>query len=95
MLTLTRLTIEGFRGFRETKEFSFDKPLTVFFGGNASCKSSTTNAIEWALFGGECAGKQTGIRERVGWIIPNQHLSVPGVRVQLEMVGPHGAYVVV
>jgi DNA repair exonuclease SbcCD ATPase subunit len=95
MFTLTRLTVEGFRGFRETEEFCFDQPLTELFGDNASCKSSTTNAIEWALFGGECAGKQTGIRERVGWIVPNQHLSVPAVSVHLEMDGPDGGYVVV
>jgi DNA repair protein SbcC/Rad50 len=95
MFTLTRLTVEGFRGFREAEEFHFDQPLTELFGGNASCKSSTTNAIEWALFGGECTGKPTGIRERVGWIIPNQHMPAPAVRVRLEIEGPDGAYIIV
>src|SRR5262249_2379608 len=86
---------EGFRGFREAEEFIFDQPTTELFGGNRSGKSSTLNAIEWALFGDDCTGKQTGIRERVGWVVCNQHLPAPAVRVQLEMEGPEVAYTIV
>src|SRR5262249_49458688 len=92
MFTLKRLIVEGFRGFREAEEFHFDQPATLLFGDNRSAKSSTLNAIEWALFGEACNGKQTGIRERVGWIIPNQHLSVPGARVQMDLESPEGMY---
>jgi DNA repair exonuclease SbcCD ATPase subunit len=95
MFTLTRLIVEGFRGFRQAEEFIFDQPATELFGDNRSGKSSTLNAIEWAMFGDACGGKQTGIRERVGWIIPNQHLSSPAVRVQLNMEGPEGTYIIV
>ncbi len=90
-----RLTVEGFRGFREAEEFDFNQPVTELFGDNRSCKSSTLNSLEWALFGDECAGKQTGIRERVGWVVANQHLPAPAVRVRLEMTGPEGSYAIV
>jgi DNA repair exonuclease SbcCD ATPase subunit len=95
MLTIQRLTVEGFRGFRDAEEFEFAQSATELFGDNHSAKSSTLNAIEWALFGQECVGKQTGIRERIGWIIPNQHLLEPSVRVQLDLKGPDGTYVIV
>lgn len=95
MFTLKCVTVRGFRGFRDTEQFEFDQPLTVLFGPNACCKSSTTNAIEWGFFGDACAGKQTGLRERVGWSIANQHLPVPDVRVELQISGPEGKYVVV
>jgi DNA repair exonuclease SbcCD ATPase subunit len=95
VFTLKRLIVEGFRGFRQAEEFVFDQPATELFGGNRSGKSSTLNAVEWALFGGDCTGKQTGIRERVGWVISNQHLPEPAVRVHVEMEGPEGTYTIV
>lgn len=95
MFTLKRLVVEGFRGFREAEEFEFDQPATELFGDNRSGKSSTLNAIEWGMFGDACAGKQTGIRERVGWLVPNQHLLEPAVRVELEIEGPQGNIVIV
>ncbi|HYV37558.1 MAG TPA: SMC family ATPase [Gemmataceae bacterium] len=85
MLTPIRLRIEGFRGFREAVDFTFDKPVTQLFGENRSGKSSTLNAIEWVLFGDDCCGKQTGIRERVGWTVDNRHMESPVVCVELEM----------
>ena len=95
MFTLNRLMVEGFRGFREAEEFTFNQPATELFGDNRSGKSSTLNAIEWGFFGDGCAGKQTGIRERVGWIVPNQNTPAPAVRVELELEGPEGTYVIV
>jgi exonuclease SbcC len=96
VFTLTRLEVEGFRGFQEAEIFEFNQcAATLLFGDNGSGKSSTLNAIEWVLFGDDCAGKQTGIRERVGWPIANRHLSTPAVQVRLEMEGPGGTYKVV
>ncbi len=95
MLQPMRLTVKGFRGFRETVEFDFHQAVTELYGDNRGGKSSTLNAIEWGLFGGECAGKQTGIRERVGWVIANQHLPAPTVRVELEFVAFENTYVIV
>jgi DNA repair exonuclease SbcCD ATPase subunit len=95
MFNLNRLIVEGFRGFRGSEEFVFDQPATELFGDNRSGKSSTLNAIEWALFGEACAGKQTGIRERVGWIVPNMHSAAPAVRVQLDIEGSEGTYTIV
>jgi exonuclease SbcC len=94
MLTLKRLKVRGFRGFRGDEEFDFDQPATLLFGGNHCGKSSTLNAVEWALFGDECKGTQTGIRERVGWEIANRHMQAPDVLAEVELEGPGGPYVV-
>jgi DNA repair exonuclease SbcCD ATPase subunit len=75
-------------------EFQFNTPATHLFGENGTCKSSALNAIEWALYGDACAGKQTGIRERLGWIIPNRHAPTPGVAVELTLSGPLGLHVI-
>jgi len=86
MLTLKRLKIKGFRAYLEEEEFVFDNPMVVLFGENHRGKSSTLNAIEWCLFGNECAGAKSGIRERINWEIPNRNLgSSPDVSVELEL----------
>lgn len=86
MLTLKRLKIKGFRAYMEDKEFFFDNPMILLFGENHRGKSSTLNAIEWCLFGNECIGAKSGIRERIDWEIPNRHLgSSPDVSVELEL----------
>jgi DNA repair exonuclease SbcCD ATPase subunit len=72
----------------------FDRPATLLFGANGCGKSSTLNAVEWALFGDECAGKQTGIRERVAWPIANCHMEAPDVLVEVELEGLGGTHVV-
>jgi len=74
MLIPKKVKIKGFRGFLKEKEFSFNLPMILFFGENHYGKSSTLNAIEWGLFGNECIGKNTGIRERIDWEIRNRNL---------------------
>jgi DNA repair protein SbcC/Rad50 len=95
MFAPTRLTVEGFRGFRGAEEFELNQTVTELFGDNGCGKSCTLNAIEWALFGDGCSGKQTGIRERVDWAVANRHVSAPAVRVQLDMEVPDGTYVII
>ena len=86
MLTLKRLKIKGFRAYMEDKEFVFDNPMILLFGENHLGKSSTLNAIEWCLFGNECIGAKSGIRERIDWEIPNRNLgSSPDVLVELKL----------
>lgn len=86
MLSLKNLKIKGFRGYIQDKEFSFDTPVVLLFGENHHGKSSTLNAIEWCLFGNECTGKNTGIRERIDWEIRNRNLpSKDEVFVELEL----------
>src|SRR5439155_25647312 len=70
------------------------RPLTLFFGENNQGKSSAVNGLEWALYGDECCGKDTGIRERIGWEIPNRHLDSSGVFVELELTNGGGTYTV-
>jgi len=88
MLVLKSLRIRGFRAYVEEKTFEFDSPVTFLFGGNHQGKSSTLNAIEWCLFGSECIGSGTGIRERVDWEIPNRNMHLPDVTVQVELENP-------
>src|SRR5208283_1627079 len=90
MLTLKQLRVRGFRGFRAEQEFCFTSPATLFLGGNHNGKSSAINAIEWVLYGDKSTGTQTGIRERIGWVVPNRHMGVADVRVELELEGPDG-----
>lgn len=86
MVTLRRLKIKGFRAFIEDKEFIFDNPMILLFGDNGTGKSSILNAIEWCLFGNECIGAKSGIRERIDWEIPNRILgSSTDIIVELEI----------
>jgi DNA repair exonuclease SbcCD ATPase subunit len=94
MLTPTRLTVRGFRGFTGEQTFEFDSPVTILFGGNHYGKSSTLNALEWCLFGDKCKGADTKIRERVRWKIENRHLEHPGVMVELRLADADGECVV-
>jgi len=94
MLSLKKLKVRGFRGFVSEREFRFDSPVVILFGENRHGKSSTLNAIEWCFFGGNCVGEKTGIRERVGWEIPNRHMANPDVLVEVELSGPGGTYIV-
>lgn len=94
MFALSRLKVKGFRGFRTAEEFRFETPVISFFGENGSGKSSGLNAVEWCLFGGGCTGKQTGIRERVGWIVPNLHMETADVSVEVELTEGDETYVI-
>ena len=94
MFELARIRVYGFRGFIGEKEFSFDRPVTLLSGENHRGKSSTLNAVEWCLFGDECVGKKTGIRERVDWEIANRHLQQGEVTVTAEFEGPKGTYTI-
>ena len=85
MMELKTLKVRGFRAYIEEKEFTFDNPAIFLFGGNHRGKSSTLNAIEWCVFGNECIGKGTGIRERIDWEIPNRNIHPPDVLVELEL----------
>jgi len=91
MLNIKKLKIKGFRGYIDEREFSFETPIILLFGENHRGKSSTLNAIEWCLFGNECIGEKTGIRERINWEIPNRNLtSKDEVFVELEMGDENG-----
>jgi len=92
MFDIRALEIQGFRGFSIKKEFEFDQPVALLFGENHRGKSSTLNAIEWCLFGEDCIGKKTGIRERVGWEVPNRFMKGNETTVAVEFSGPDGIY---
>ena len=85
MLILKNLRVRGFRAYVGEKTFEFDRPVIFLFGGNHQGKSSTLNAIEWCLFGNECVGSETGIRERIDWEIPNRNMYPLDAIVQVEL----------
>ncbi len=86
MITLKRLKIKGFRAYMEDKEFIFDNLVILLFGDNGTGKSSALNAIEWCLFGNDCIGAKSGIRERIDWEIPNRNLGPRSdIYVELEL----------
>jgi DNA repair exonuclease SbcCD ATPase subunit len=85
MIILRSLTVKGFRAYTEEKEFVFDNPTILFLGENHRGKSSTLNSIEWCLFGSDCIGAGTGIRERIDWEIPNRNMHPPDVSVRVKL----------
>ncbi len=95
MFDLTRLRISGFRGFVGERELRFDAPVVILFGDNHRGKSSALNAVEWCLFGDECLGKKTGIRERLDWEVLNRQAKDGKVSVEAEFSSTEGTHVVV
>jgi chromosome segregation ATPase len=80
---LKTLTIEGFRGYIESRSLDVSEPFVLLEGPQRSGKSSTLTAIEWGLFGDEIANKQIGIDERKGWQVRNR--SAAEVRVEIVL----------
>jgi DNA repair protein SbcC/Rad50 len=88
------VSVRGFRGVTETRRVDFQKPLVLFCGENHQGKSSLVNSLEWALYGDDCTGSDTGIRERVDWEIANRHFEPRQVEVEVELADGDGSYVV-
>lgn len=83
-MIIKSLKVKAFRGFVKEAKFEFG-PVTILFGPNGTGKSSTLNAIEWCLFGKDCIGKDTGIRERKGWKYENRNTKDhPSVEIELK-----------
>jgi len=85
MLNLKFLKVKGFRGFVKEREFDFEHPAVFLFGENRCGKSSTLNAVEWCLFGDECIGVKTGMRERHNYEIPNRNMKTEDTYVELSL----------
>jgi len=81
---LKTLTIEGFRGYVESRHLEVSDPFVLLEGPQRSGKSSTVTAVEWALFGDEIAKKQIGIDERKGWQVRNRSAAEARVEMVLE-----------
>ena len=97
MLKIKKVEIEGFRGFTQKSPIEFDNPVTLLHGGNHQGKSSVLNAIEWCLYGDECIGEKSGIRERVGkgemaWRVVNDNSEK--AQVELEIKGEQGGFTI-
>jgi DNA repair exonuclease SbcCD ATPase subunit len=88
MLQIKRLKIDGFRGFPvKSDTFEFKTPINLFYGENHQGKSSVLNAIEWCLYGDQCTGVKSGIRERKDWEIVNRNSSNAIVEIEMETDG--------
>ena len=97
MLKIKKVEIEGFRGFTQKTPIEFENPVTLLYGGNHQGKSSVLNAIEWCLYGDECIGEKSGIRERVGtgemaWRVVNDNSEK--AQVKLEIEGEQGIFTI-
>lgn len=97
MLKIKKVEIEGFRGFTQKTSIEFKNPVTLLHGGNHQGKSSVLNAIEWCLYGDECIGEKSGIRERVGkgemaWRVVNDNSEK--AQVELEIKGEQGGFTI-
>ena len=89
MLKIKSIEIEGFRGFTQKTSIEFENPIILLYGGNHQGKSSVLNALEWCLYGDECIGEKSGIRERVGtgemaWRVVNDNSEKAQVKVEIE-----------
>jgi len=78
--------LEGFRGFPRNGVFlEFSAPAVLLYGDNYQGKSSVLNAVEWCLYGDQCLGAKSGIRERVGgWEVVNRQASLACAEVVAE-----------
>jgi len=97
MLKIKKIEIEGFRGFTQKISIEFNNPVILLYGGNHQGKSSVLNAIEWCLYGDECIGEKSGIRERVGtgemtWRVVNDNSEK--AQVKLEIEGEQGNFTI-
>ncbi len=97
MLKIKKVEIEGFRGFTQKTSIEFENPVTLLHGGNHQGKSSVLNAIEWCLYGDECIGEKSGIRERVGtgemaWRVVNDNSEKAKVNLKIE--GEQGIFTI-
>ena len=86
MFNLKSVRLEGFRGFPRNGVFlEFSAPAVLLYGDNHQGKSSVLNAVEWCLYGDQCLGAKSGIRERVGgWEVVNRQASVASAEVVAE-----------
>jgi len=84
MLSITKVRLKGFRGFVGEQEFDFSSPITILFGENGKGKSSLLNSIEYCLFGNDCIGKDTGIRERIDWEVKNRRTNECYVELEIK-----------
>lgn len=89
MLKINAIEIEGFRGFTKNTHIDLSAPVVLLYGGNHQGKSSVLNAIEWCLYGDECIGEKSGIRERVGtgesaWRVVNDNAESSQVKMKIE-----------
>lgn len=93
MLKPVGLKVRGFRGFAAEQDLRFTASVILLLGENHQGKSSTLNAIEWCLYGDECYGGSSGIRERINWEIANRH-AAPDVSVELSLQDGDAVYVI-
>jgi len=94
MIQVEHVQVEGFRGFPTKSDvFELRTPAVLLFGDNHQCKSSILNAIEWCLYGDQCVGGKSGIRERVGgWEVVNRNAS--GATVELAIESEQGVTII-
>lgn len=80
--TIDKVTIEGFKVFRDRQTFDVKGRHVFLFGPNGHGKTSFVEAIRWCLF---------GLASRGGETVKNQFYAGP-CTVQLGLRGPNGIW---
>jgi len=84
---ITKIELEGFRGFRNRKHLQLEQGLVIVYGPQRSGKSSILNAPVWALIGSEACKGTIGpitVRERIEWQERNIHAEACQVAIHLR-----------
>jgi hypothetical protein len=98
---IRRVSIEGFRAFRDRQEFDLDASAVVLTGPNGTGKTSFLDALQWALLGRLERLEEFRARKSSEHVV-NQYrkgeravvellLVVGGQSVQLRRVGDHAS----
>ena len=81
---LTRLTIEGFRGFREAVTLDLDASAVLLWGSNGTGKTSVFDALEWLLVGDVARLREYTLRRNDEYLANIYRSELPA-RVEVEL----------
>lgn len=81
--TLTNLSIEGFRGFREALTLDLDASAVLLCGPNGTGKTSVFDALEWLLVGDVIRLRNYRLRQSDEYLVNTYRLEKPA-RVEAD-----------
>lgn len=81
--TLTNLSIEGFRGFREALTLDLDASAVLLCGPNGTGKTSVFDALEWLLVGDVIRLRNYRLRQNDEYLVNTYQLERPA-RVEAD-----------
>lgn len=73
-MNIKNITIQGFRGFNESRTIDFHERLTLIYAPNSYGKTSISEAFEWLLYGITSKVKNADSKEEYKGSYRNRHL---------------------